>query len=82
MNDLPEFSCVCDGVNWDDDTQFYTEVFEEESSGFDPAATWVYGGEYYAVKVHMRVPLGLKGTSLVDTWYEMMLHTECAHCYE
>jgi len=61
------------GVDWADDSLFFTYAYEDETSAFDPNGKWCYGGEYYALTIRCRVPLAFKNCQeLIDEFIEMM----------
>lgn len=52
------------------DANFYPVcvTWEEDCSGFEPGARWVYGGEYYVVKCAAWVPVYIEETMDEETY--------------
>jgi hypothetical protein len=50
------------GMDWANDSLFYTHKWRDETSGYDPHPTvrWEYGSEYYSRQFKARVPIAFK----------------------
>lgn len=59
-NELRDVQAACErppaDLDWDNDELFYTHVWEDETSQFDPLGRWVGGGDYYSREYACRVP--------------------------
>ena len=63
------------GMDWGNDTLFFTHTWRDETSQFDehPSVRWCGGGDYYDREFKARVPIAFKDCEeMMDKFIMMM----------
>jgi hypothetical protein len=71
-----------EGVDFSDNSLWFTYEWEDETSQFDPKGRWCPGGEYYSRTYKMRVPKALEGNDELSYYFVEMIMNQYEGCDE
>lgn len=74
MNIQHEIGDTLTGMNWGDDSLFFTHSFTDETSQFDDHPTVKFCGDYYSREYKVRIPIAFRESEdMTERFIELMI---------
>jgi hypothetical protein len=68
------------GVDWANDSLFFTHEWEDETSQFDPQGRWQGGSECYLRTFKARVPVAFRDCDELIEMFTLWVQENCPGC--